>query len=355
MTYGEEVKIVSTGIVYNELHLKTEEDGAVDEIVFYYDNGKLTAYAADGSTIALEPKNILADVEGVWEGGEDYSGMTIPYTVTVNADGTVSAVCDMFGTEYQLTLVSLDNKLVLSYMGAMTVTLLPKGESLVGTGIMGGALTLTPHVDEADVMTFDKIAGEWHATEEFYGYIFNYVFVINEDGTGSAEYSSVVDGAPVETTVFDFDKYVIENNKLILNYQIGGMDYDPITFTLSDGKLSGVGPMGTTLTLEKQAKSLALEDLAGNWAGTESGEYGNYNYAMTLAADGKGTISYVDEAGAYPSGDMEITGTVIEGNEVTISYMSWGTPYTLVLTYEDGKLSGAGIMMGTLTLNPENA
>ena len=212
-----------------------------------YENGNIVFCEKGGSDITLTPKSILDDVKGTWTGNEDYAGTMIPYTLTVNEDGTISGMCDMFGHEYIFTLVSLDNKIVLDCMGSMTVTLVFDGEKLVGTGVMGASLTMTPYVAADDVLTFDQIAGTWSATEDFYGMTFNYTFVINEDGTGSAKY--VGDGT--YETVMSFDKWVIENNKLVLNYNIDGLEYDPLTFSLVDGKLVGVGPMGTEITLEK--------------------------------------------------------------------------------------------------------
>ncbi len=213
-----------------------------------YENGNIIFSENGGSDITLTPKSILNDVKGTWTGNENYSGMMIPYTLTVNDDGTISAVCDMFGTEYVLTLVSLDNKIVLDYMSSMKVTLVFDGEKLVGTGVMSAPLTMTPYVASEDALTFEKIAGTWCATENFYGMTFNYTFVINADGTGSAKY--VGDGT--YETVMSFDKWVIEGNKLILNYNVDGGECDPLTFSLVDGKLVGIGPMSTEIALEKQ-------------------------------------------------------------------------------------------------------
>ena len=215
-----------------------------------YADGKIVFCEQYGTDITLEPKNILEDVKGVWAGNEDYAGTMIPYTLTINEDGTISGMCDMFGYEYALTLVSLDNKIVLDCMGSMTVTLVFDGEKLVGTGVMGSALTLTPYVDAADEITFEQLAGTWCATEDFYGMTFVYTFVINADGTGSAQYTSGADA-----TVFNFEKYTIENNELVLKYTVGDSEYAQEythTFSLVDGKLVGVGPMGTEITLEKQ-------------------------------------------------------------------------------------------------------
>ena len=329
-----------------------------------YADGKIVfCEKGSSSDITLEPKSILEDVKGAWAGNEDYDGTMIPYTLTINEDGTGSAVCDMFGYEQVFTLVSVDNKIVLDYMGAMKATLVFDGEKLVGTGIMSGALALTPYVDAAEEITsFEQIAGEWHATESYidydYGetYVFNYVFVINADGTGSAQYTSESSYGTYET-VMSFDKWVIENNnKLVLDYNIGGVDnYDPLTFSLVEGKLVGVGPMGNELTFEKQeaATGVTVADLAGSWSGTEVTEYGNYTYTVTIASDGTGTMNYVDVEGLYPLESSAISIT-LDGTTVTVAYQSYGMDYTLTLTYADGTLSGGGVMWGTLTLNRAN-
>ncbi len=449
MTYDEELVFTSAEIEGDTLVLTS----ATDSMSLVYEDGALVELA---NGMVVSPKSIAADIVGTWAGNEDYFGTQIPYTITVADDGTVSGSCDMFGYVYNFELELLDNKLVVSAMGAMQATLVYDGEKLVGAGIMGGALTMAPYVEPTDGITLDMLAGTWTGDETAYGMSFTYVFVINADGTGSAKYSSM----GYETVMF-LDKFEVVNNKLVVSYKNYEYDEDTIAleFSYADGKLVGVGIMAGELTLEKSAADdepdggfdlgdlagtwtgsefydgveiyytvtitedgdvtascdmfgyvydlvltssenglvfdfggmpvtleydgekfvgtgafeseliltkiaadddepvagPALEDLAGKWTGTEVTAYGNYVYDITINADGTGTGVYVDEAGAYPS-DMEITGVAIEGNTVTVTYLSYSMEYTIVFTYEDGVLSSdSGAMWGELTLEKSEA
>ena len=105
--------------------------------------------------------------------------------------------------------------------------------------------------------------------------------------------------------------------------------------------------MQTVITLNK---ALSAQDIAGNWQGTEVTAYGNYIYDFTINADGTGTGTYVDEAGTYPS-DMDITAVTVNGNTVTVTYLSYTMEYEIVFTYENGVMtSDMGAMWGALTV-----
>ena len=348
-TYDEELVFTSIKIENGTLSL-TYASGIMN---FVYEGGKLIETAKG---IEATPKSIAADIVGTWVGNEDYSGVQIPYTVTIAADGTVTGSCDMFGYIYDFELVSLDNKLVISAMGAMQTILVYDGEKLVGTGVMGGAITMTPYVEPTESITLDMLTGTWTGDENAYGMAFTYVFVINADGTGSAKYSS----GEYETVMF-LEKFEVVDNKLVINYK--NYEYDEVLSTLefsyADGKLVGVGIMAGELTLEKSEADVeepqkpTLETIAGIWTGTEVTDYGNYVYNVTINADGTGTGVYADESGAYPS-DMEITGIAIEGSTVTLTYLSYDMEYTIVFTYENGTLSSdLGAMWGKLTLTKQ--
>ena len=309
----------------------------------------------DGALVVLEEDNmvfskmdIASEIVGTWVGSESYEGTEIPYTVTVDSDGNVAASIDMFGTKMDLTLVSITNKIVLSYMGAQEIVLVLDDETLVGSGIMGGALTLAPYVDPSEAMSFELIAGTWTGSENFYGYDFAYEFVINSDGTGSAKYSSIYEGQSYDTPM-TIKSYTIENNKLIIKYSVGDVDYDDLVYSYKSGNLVGTTPMGTTVTLTKaepEQGGITVADLAGTWTGTESGEYGTYPYTVTINSDGTGTIAL---GGEYPM-DMTIVSITVSGTTVTVAYQSYGSDYTMTLTYDNGTLTGIGTMYGNLTL-----
>ena len=344
--YDEALVFTSVAITNGELVLTT----STDSYTFAYNNGTLVE---KNKGFTASPKNIGSDVVGTWAGNEDYSGVMIPYTLTIGEDGSVEGSCDMFGYVYEFEVESLDNKLVVVAMGAMKATLVYDGENLVGTGIMGGALTMAPYVEEVEEITLETIAGTWTGIETAYGMDFTYDYVINADGTGSAKYSS----NGYETALI-LDSFAVENNKLVLSYFNYEGDEEPLTITYSytDGTLVGKGIMGETLTLtkkvveEEEEDTLTVESLAGDWTGTEVTDYGNYVYNITINADGTVTGGYVDEEGQYPSDFADATITV-DGETITLAYVSYATDYTIVFTYADGTLTSAqGAMWGTLTL-----
>ena len=344
--YDEALVFTTVAITNGELVLTT----STDSYTFAYNNGTLVE---KNKGFTASPKNIGSDVVGTWAGNEDYSGVMIPYTLTIGEDGSVEGSCDMFGYVYEFEVESLDNKLVVVAMGAMKATLVYDGENLVGTGIMGGALTMAPYVEEVEEITLETIAGTWTGIETAYGMDFTYDYVINADGTGSAKYSS----NGYETALI-LDCFAVENNKLVLSYFNYEGDEEPLTITYSytDGTLVGKGIMGETLTLtkkvveEEEEDTLTVESLAGDWTGTEVTDYGNYVYNITINADGTVTGGYVDEEGQYPSDFADATIT-IDGETVTLAYVSYSTDYTIVFTYADGTLTSTqGAMWGTLTL-----
>ena len=321
------------------------DNGNKGTITFEYVDGDLVANTgitvADYGTTKLEKVDINAEeVAGTWEGEESYSGMGIPYTVVVNADGTVEGSFDMFGSVTNLECKEVSNKIVFDYYG-IEIVFVYDGTSFYGIGAMGQAVVLNKK-QAVEEITLAQVAGTWTGSEEFYGMQFDYEFVINADGTGTAKYESP--GYPTTMTV---EEYKIVDGKLVLEYNVDGYPYDPLTFELKDGKLVGTSPMGTIVTLNK---TVSVADFAGTWTGVEETAYGNYNYTIILNADGTGTGTYVDEAGLYPS-DMVITALTITDDKVVLTYESYSMEYTIEFTYQDGLLvSELGAMWGSLTL-----
>lgn len=353
--FGTVIPMESAEIVLNTILMTIPGGGeGATETFVYTDDGKIYNATED---IYFERVNLSELLTGEWAGSEDYEGVQIPYTVSIAEDGTVTASLDMFGSVTPLTVKEFGNVLVLNYMNAMDITLVYNGEALIGTGIMGGALSIAPSLGVGEDMTLETIVGTWKASETLYDMTFDYTFVINADGSGTAKYSV---GGFMDMNLI-IESYTVVNNQLKIVYTEEGIESEPVTLTfiLVDGTLVGFGPMGTELTMTPALPAMdqvTLEELAGDWSGTEiTTDYGNYLYELTINADGTGTGMYVDEAGLYPT-DMEITAIEIDGNTVKVTYIVYEMEYAMTFTYSNGVLTTAqGAVWGALTLTKGGA
>ncbi len=349
--YGYEMSLDVSGfeIVNNRLVMTYVNYGSNATCEFALKNGKLCSVgitSGEYGSLELAPKAInVEEIAKTWEGSEDYYGMALAYEVTINADGSASGSVDMFGEAYALELKEISNKIVLSYMGAMDCILFCHGENLEGVGIFGGNVVLTEKIVVENELSFDLLAGTWKGSEEFYGMVFEYTFVIDTNGNGSAEYQSMG-----YVTVMEGANYAISEGKLLVEYNPYPDTVETLTFEYENGILKGNSPMGTIISL---SKTLTINEIAGEWQGVEETAYGNYNYNFVINADGTGSGTYVDEAGAYPS-TMDIIATEISGNTVTVKYISYTMEYEIVFTYEAGTMtSDLGAMWGALTVEKQ--
>ena len=319
-------------------------------IVFIYDGTQFVGTGVMGGQVVLGKKAAEITVEslaGTWEGVEETAYGNYNYVFKLNADGTgtgnyvdedglypaditvksttvngnsVVMVVETYGMEYTIEFAYNDGKLVSQQ------------------GLMWGALTIEKTISLEDV------AGTWTGSEEFYGMVFEYEFVINADGTGTAKYNTSY-GA----TIMTVDSYAIVDGKVVLTYNVDGYPYDPITLELVDGNLQGVGPMGTVITLTKQVEDVFT--IEGSWTGVEETAYGNYHYQFSMNADGTGTGSYADEDGLFPA-DIVVKSTSVDGDAVVMVVETYGMEYTIEFVITDGELvSQQGLMWGSLTLS----
>ncbi len=332
---GYEMPMTITGFAIANNRLVMSYDGKTHE--FAIKEGKLVATGINSGSygsIELAPSNIVvAELANVYEGAEDYSGMSIPYTLTVT-DAGVSAKMDMFGEISELEVVELSNKLVLSYYG-LEFVLVYDGEKFVGNGAMGGALVLTEKVVvPQEPIAMDTIVGSWAGKEiTAYGN-YDYTFTVKADGTGNGVY---VDEAGEWPTDFEITSIVINGNKVTLSAVIATMDY-AIEFTYADGVMtSDKGFVWGAITVEKV---ITVADIAGRYEGVET--FYGYDFAgyMVINADGTGNAD-------FDGMTASITAVAISGNTVTVTH-DMGTT---VFTYADGVMtSDAGFMGGAISV-----
>ncbi len=333
--YGYEIPMTITGFAVENNRLVMSYDGKTHE--FKMKEGKLVATGINSGsegTIELASSNIVvAELANVYEGAEDFSGMSILYTLTVTDEG-ISVEIDMFGEITKLDVVELSNKLVLSYYG-MEGVLVYDGEKFVGIGVMGGALALTEKVVvPQEPITMDDIAGSWEGKEITEWGNYDYSFTLKEDGTGSGVY---VDEAGTYSTEFTVTAIAINGNKVTLSAVVETMDYS-IVFTYADGVMtSDMGFVWGTLTVER---AITVADIAGRYEGSESFYGMEFAGYMVINADGTGNA-------AFDSMTVEITAVTVSGNIVTVTHDMGVT----VFTYADGVMtSDAGFMGGSISV-----
>ncbi|MBQ3572632.1 MAG: InlB B-repeat-containing protein, partial [Clostridia bacterium] len=332
---GYEMPMSITGFTVANNRLVMAYDGKTHE--FAIKEGKLVAAGINSGsygTVELAPSNIvIADLANVYEGAEEVSGMSVPYTLTVT-DAGVSVKMDMFGSVSELEVVELSNKLVLSYYG-LDFVLVYDGEKFVGNGAMGGSLVLTEKVVvPQEPITIDAIVGSWAGKEiTAYGN-YDYTFTVKADGTGNGVY---VDEAGAYPTDFEITSIVINGNKVTLSAIIETMEYS-IEFTYADGVMnSNMGFVWGTLTVEKV---ITVADIAGKYEGAENFYGMDFEGYMVINADGTGSAD-------FDGMTATITAVTISGNTVTVVH-DMGTT---VFTYADGVMtSDAGFMGGTISV-----
>ena len=332
---GYEMPMTITGFAVANNRLVMSYDGKTHQ--FAIKEGKLVATginSGSAGSIELAPSNIVvAELASVYEGAEDYSGMSIPYTLTVT-DAGVSVKMDMFGDISELEVVELSNKLVLSYYG-LEFVLVYDGEKFVGNGAMGGALVLTEKVVvPQEPIAMDAIVGSWAGKEiTSYGN-YDYTFTVKADGTGNGVY---VDEAGEWPTDFEITSIVINGNKVTLSAVIATMDYT-IEFTYADGVMtSDMGFVWGAITVEKV---ITVADIAGRYEGVETFYGMDFAGYMVINADGTGNAD-------FDGMTASITAVAISGNTVTVTH-DMGTT---VFTYADGVMtSDAGFMGGTISV-----
>ncbi|MBE5765001.1 MAG: hypothetical protein E7339_05320 [Clostridiales bacterium] len=332
---GYEMPMTITGFAIENNRLVMSYDGKTHQ--FAIKEGKLVAagiYSGSYGSIELAPSNIVvAELASVYEGAEEYSGMSIPYTLTVT-DAGVSVKMDMFGDISELEVVELSNKLVLSYYG-LDVVLVYDGEKFVGNGAMGGALVLTEKVVvPQEPIAMDAIVGSWAGKEiTSYGN-YDYTFTVKADGTGNGVY---VDEAGEWPTDFEITSIVINGNKVTLSAVIAERNYS-IEFTYADGVMtSDMGFVWGAITVEKV---ITVADIAGRYEGVETFYGMDFAGYMVINADGTGNAD-------FDGMTVDITAVAISGNTVTVTH-DMGTT---VFTYADGVMtSDAGFMGGTISV-----
>ncbi len=332
---GYEIPMMITGFAIANNRLVMSYDGKTHE--FAIKEGKLVATGINSGSygsIELAPSNIVvAELARVYEGAENASGMSIPYTLTVT-DAGVSVKMDMFGEISELEVIELSNKLVLSYYG-LKLVLVYDGEKFVGNGTMGGALVLTEKVvvPQAPV-TMDAIVGSWAGKEITSWGNYDYTFTVKADGTGNGVY---VDEAGEWPTDFEITSIVINGNKVTLSAVVATMDYS-IEFTYADGVMtSDAGFVWGTISVEKV---MTVADIAGRYEGAENFYGMDFVGYMVINADGTGNADFSGMTAT-------ITAVSISGNTVTVTH-DMGTT---VFTYADGVMtSDAGFMGGAISV-----
>ena len=340
--YNMEMEITSIDVVDYKLVVNYVNNGNSSTVEFEYVDGQLVASGIIGgsySTITLAKKDInVEDVVGTWEGVETYSGVEMPYTVVINADGTVSASIDMFGSVMELTFVEMTNKLVFDNYG-MSVEFVFDGSQFVGVGSMGGTVTLSKKA--ADI-TVESLAGSWIGVEETAYGNYNYAFKINADGTGSGSYADEAGAYPADVTI---KSVTVNGATVVMVVETYGTDYN-IEFTYSDGQLvSQQGLMWGTLTF---TKTISLEDVSGMWIGSEEFYGMVFDYEFVINADGTGTAKYDT---SYGPTIMTVESYAIVDGKVVLTYNVDGYEYDpITLEFVNGTLEGTGPMGTIITL-----
>ena len=346
------------------------------------DAGKYTVeFTFEGETPAGPTLESLA---GTWEGYESGSmiyGADKQFALTLNigADGTGTGNHAEYGA-FNITGVTIDGMNVSVVTDCVktlnqTLQLVYDGSSLVladGAQNMtfGNVISLTKTSSAGGSEGGDSdfaLAGTWEGVESgsmiYQGKEFAIVLNIKGDGTGT--------GSHEECGEFNILSTAVDGTSVTIVTDCAGTTNKTLNLALVDGKLtlaSGMGMMfGNTIELvqtstgsseggDEPVVAPTLEELAGDWTGSEDAQGFMANYTVTINADGTGSGSYTSGVGpgAYTT-TFDITAVTIDGATVTVSTITTGeyggSTQDVVFTYADGTLSSdKGLMWGTLTL-----
>lgn len=329
----------------------------------------------------------LESLAGTWEGTESgsmiYQGKVFDLVLNINADGTgtgthsetdigdfnissvvidgtnVTITTDAKSTKNTLYLTYADGSLSLisGNMGMMfgnTINLTltaPAGGGEGGNGGESGSLS--------------AVVGTWTGSESgsmiYSGQVFDLIFNINADGTGTGTHGSTDIGS------FNILSVTVDGSTVTVTTD-AATNNNVLTFNLENDKLtlaSGSGMMfGSVVELTKESEggnsgndgALTLDSLVGTWTGTESGStiMADQVFDLTLTINANGTGS-----GSHSMlGSFNIVSVEIEGETIVVTTDAPSNNKVLNLVLADGKLtlaSGQGLMYTSVVELTKNA